>query len=471
MKSSLLTLTQSRLVPATTFLLFVVSLVLPSAAVAVSLPSTTYDYEGYRYFVSTDQYDRTSDYPTAIRNVYGDDFEVVDWTFLKSEFTGRIESFLDGVGLASMSSASVSRDGDTTFNASRGYFITRNEGNTPDNYLVHDNIDSHYADLGSWYGNGNVLLRQLLASIQEEQAQEEKAEQESRTATAKMSSRLTSDVVSKRIMNVFSPKPSTRVQQPTLSANEPFRMPYADNSGLSSGSDPYNGLGIWAMGAYAKNNIYKSGFKSDNNAGLFLLGADYLVMEDRLALGVGAGYEESLSSVKLSDRRDNGQGFSVSPYAACRVTDDFMVKAVFNAAWNHYNANNGNPNYQGQRMMGDLSGEYFWLINAWALSAEVGYMYMGEDFNKSNTDAYLSEVRAGGKAGYDFGNGLVPYARVTVYQELGSSTAAGFDKQSYEGAAGLDYNTGPWILSAEAFDNVNSDHNTYGVSALVRYEF
>jgi len=295
--------------------------------------------------------------------------------------------------------------------------------------------------------------------------------QQSRKEKAKVSSRLTSKMVATRVMNVFSPKPNRNVKVSQNTNTNPFAAGYADNSGLSSGDDVYAGLGLWSMGAYAKTDVTKSGARSDGDVGIFMLGVDKLFLNDKLAVGIGGGYENSWSKTKLSGRSDDGEGFALSPYVAYRVTDAFVLKGVLNAAWNEYDASNGGRDYSGQRLMGDMSGEYTWLFGQWLLAAEAGYMYVDEDFNNNYNDIYLSEARLGGKVGYEFGQGFMSYLRGTYYHELASSSAPGWDDSTYEGALGLEYSKNHWIIGVEGFDNFNSDQNTLGGSVLVRYEF
>lgn len=298
------------------------------------------------------------------------------------------------------------------------------------------------------------------------------AASQSRQEKAKASSRLTSKMVSTRVMNVFSPKPKTgKALKVSENQTNPFVVGYRDSSGLSAGDNPYEGIGVWGMGSYASVNVTKSGAKSDGNVGLFMLGFDKLLMQDRLVVGLGAGYENSWSKIKTSGRSDNGEGLAITPYAAYQVNDSLLVKGVLNMAFNGYDAGNGGQDYEGVRSMGDVSGEYSWLLDNWLLAAEIGYLYLSEDFNRGYEDIYLSESRVSGKAGYEFDNGFLPYFRGTYYRELGSSSAPGWEKGSLEAALGLDYGSGPWTISAELFDNFNGDQETLGGSALIRYEF
>ncbi len=295
---------------------------------------------------------------------------------------------------------------------------------------------------------------------------------QSRQDKAKVSSRITSQMVTTRVMNVFSPKPKTaKVKVAQYNTTNAFASGYADNSGLSSGSDPYAGLGLWSMGAYASTEVTKKDAKSDGNIGIFMLGVDKLVLDDKMVLGLGAGYENSWSKIKSTSRQDDGEGFAISPYVAYRVTDDFLVKGVLNAAFNDYEAGSGGKDYEGVRTMADMSGEYTWIIDKWLIAAEAGYMYMNEDFDNGYTDVYLSEGRLSGKTGYEVISGLLPYLRATYFHDLSSSASPGYEKGSFEGALGLEYNSGSWTVSAEAFDNFNGDRETVGGSALVRYEF
>lgn len=293
----------------------------------------------------------------------------------------------------------------------------------------------------------------------------------SRQDKARIASRMTSQMISTRLLNVFSPKPAQTRQVAQKDNTTPFTVGYTDISGLSAGNAPYQGLGVWGMGALAHNEVTKSGYKSESNLGLFMIGVDKLLLNDKLVIGLGGGYENSWSKLTSNGRTEEGEGFALSPYAAYRVTEDFIVKAALNAAWNSYDANNDAQDYDGQRLMGDISGEYSWLIDEWLLAAEAGYMCMGEDFDHDYTDVYLNEGRISGKVGYQINEKLLPYMRLTYFQELASSAPSSMDDKSMEVMLGLDYSNGPWIMSVTAFDNFNDDQNTIGGTAMLRYEF
>ncbi|WP_319780490.1 autotransporter outer membrane beta-barrel domain-containing protein [Maridesulfovibrio sp.] len=309
------------------------------------------------------------------------------------------------------------------------------------------------------------------------------AKVESREEKAKISSRLTNQLISTRVMNVFSPRPKAKSKggakpkntqkNAAINTGNVFASGYISSEGLSSGDDVYSelGIGVWGMGSYASTYVSKSGSRSENNIGVYMAGVDKLLLDDRLAVGVGFGYENSWSKLKTNGYTENGEGFSISPYAAYRVTDQFMVKAVFNSAFNHYDASGVSKNYDGTRLMGDISGEYSWIRDAWLFAAEAGFMYMNEDFNQNYTDVYLGEGRISGKLAYEFENGFQPYGRATFYQDMLSRSGGDFEDHTWEGALGLNYYDGPWSLSAEAFDAFNKDKNTYGGSLLVRFDF
>ena len=126
------------------------------------------DKNGTSFFLTNETYDGLSNYETLIQKKYGQSVSVVDWNYIKKNFSNDIVSFLNGIGMKRGESVTVKRNGKTKHSGTRAYFITRHEGNKPSYYLAHDNIRRNYLDLGSWSGERRVLLKSASNQSHEE---------------------------------------------------------------------------------------------------------------------------------------------------------------------------------------------------------------------------------------------------------------------------------------------------------------
>jgi len=121
-------------------------------------------YDGYEYSLTTKAYAPTANWAAAVVSEFGPTAQVVDWNIIKSEFGGSVDSlrsFLDGIGVMDVYNApGVTWNGSQTWaGTTRSYGINRAEGNVPNGYLIHDQIQGNWLLLGSWPAD-----RQLVAS-------------------------------------------------------------------------------------------------------------------------------------------------------------------------------------------------------------------------------------------------------------------------------------------------------------------
>jgi len=95
----------------------------------------------------------------AVKNEFGPQATVADWTTIRALFSEDIEAFCDSVGLMDYSSeAWCYADGEAWWETWRHYFVSRHNHDCPDWWLAHDNIDNHFLDLGSWCGDHPILV-------------------------------------------------------------------------------------------------------------------------------------------------------------------------------------------------------------------------------------------------------------------------------------------------------------------------
>ena len=111
-------------------------------------------YDGFA--ITTNKYLETADLDQAVKNELGNNYRIADWNDLKTyALTHDIENWADQIGMTGDNiTLWVTRngqgfwDGDTQ----RHYIIERHDHNPPLYFLIHDDIDNNFIDLGSWFG-------------------------------------------------------------------------------------------------------------------------------------------------------------------------------------------------------------------------------------------------------------------------------------------------------------------------------
>ena len=121
-------------------------------------------YDGFAITANT--YFETDDLDQAVKNELGNNYKIADWNELKAyAVTHDIEKWANNIGLSGNTiSLWVVKDGADfwDFDNTRHYFIERHDHNPPDFFLIHDDIDNNFIDLGSWYGmNIKILAKKI----------------------------------------------------------------------------------------------------------------------------------------------------------------------------------------------------------------------------------------------------------------------------------------------------------------------
>ncbi len=93
----------------------------------------------------------SEDLDRIARMSFGSKARMADWRTLVTLFSGECEEFMDAIGLNHWETAFVACDGERIWKDNRHFLATRHSGNPRDYYLVHETLDSHQLDLGSWY--------------------------------------------------------------------------------------------------------------------------------------------------------------------------------------------------------------------------------------------------------------------------------------------------------------------------------
>lgn len=100
--------------------------------------------------VTVGKYSGTADLDQVIKNEFGNDYRLADWNDVLA-YSDDIQNWASSIGMEHGDSYLISRDGNRFWSGRRHYFMTRHDHNCPGSFLVHDDIDNHLIDLGSWY--------------------------------------------------------------------------------------------------------------------------------------------------------------------------------------------------------------------------------------------------------------------------------------------------------------------------------
>ena len=118
-------------------------------------------FEGYA--LTARKYSETDNLDVLVKAEFGPLARVADWDEIKAHFSDRGREFLDGIGLTKYDEGAICyKRGHRYWSGNRHYFLARHDGELPTTYtfLVHDTIDNHMIDLGSWYGlHRRVVVR------------------------------------------------------------------------------------------------------------------------------------------------------------------------------------------------------------------------------------------------------------------------------------------------------------------------
>jgi len=102
--------------------------------------------------ITSGKYIEKEDLDQMIRNEFGDQYRLADWTEI-SAFSTNIREWADSVGLSEgeENSLLISNDGYRIW-LGRQYYISRFNHKKPKSFLAHDSMDDDLVCLGSWFG-------------------------------------------------------------------------------------------------------------------------------------------------------------------------------------------------------------------------------------------------------------------------------------------------------------------------------
>ncbi len=113
----------------------------------VSIDNFAFTEEAYSY---------NTDMNAAVEASLGEDYRLADWRDIVNYYNegNDMDYFTDLIGSARMW---VSRYGSEFASPDRHYFVNYSNHSTPSGFLVHDHIDNHLIDLGSWWNSRPIL--------------------------------------------------------------------------------------------------------------------------------------------------------------------------------------------------------------------------------------------------------------------------------------------------------------------------
>ena len=200
-------------------------------------------------------------------------------------------------------------------------------------------------------------------------------------------------------------------------------------SGLAAGAMKPK-FGIWADAAYSRLIYSKDLENFDGYIYSGVLGFDYAVQKD-LMVGVAGGYEKVDLDTEFNRGSVDGTGWTVSPYAVYKVTDNYSVDLSGGYSWINYDLERLDPG-DASKITGDQDATR-WFVSAnikgdhWYdnvhLGGRVGILHAKEDrdsFTESNltntagANTNVGQGYLGARLGYLVsleGGSMEPYVR------------------------------------------------------------
>lgn len=263
-------------------------------------------------------------------------------------------------------------------------------------------------------------------------------------------------------------------------------------NGVSSG-EAVSPFGVWANGAWSRLSNSEAATKSTGNLLGGSLGADYAVTDSVLA-GAAATLENSRIRTTFNQGHLNGDGISLTPYVAWRITDKLGLSAMAGHGWLSYHEDRSvvtqaHGSYDSSRWMASVNLAYSDTYDDWLVNLHGGYRWALESaqaFTESNNGAvaaratHLGEASVGVRASRTVKD-FEPYGGVNLMRDVALSQAqapAGGSAPSYgrtgiEGILGVNYNISDSTqASAELNDSVfTKGAESVGATLNVRYQF
>ena len=108
------------------------------------------------FAVTSQAYSWSENMDQAVQNELGSDYQLADWSQILQYFNegNDVTAFTNLVGVSRLW---VSLYDTEFYTSNRHYFINFSNHSTPSGFLVHQHIDNHLIDLGSWWNSRPIL--------------------------------------------------------------------------------------------------------------------------------------------------------------------------------------------------------------------------------------------------------------------------------------------------------------------------
>lgn len=199
-------------------------------------------------------------------------------------------------------------------------------------------------------------------------------------------------------------------------------------AGLAGGDDA-TGLRLagWVDGSLSVLNNTQSGNRFNGNTKLALFGFDVLASSD-LLLGASIGVENTSLDLKMVDGRLYGNGFTINPYLAYIIDQNFTIDALFSFTRSSFTQRQNflgiasEGDFAANRYLGAINFSGYFTEGDWNFHGSLGYKVthqapddytdnLGNRIQQSSVT--LQQVVLGGEVAYSFAWGQ-PYLSTQI---------------------------------------------------------
>jgi len=264
-------------------------------------------------------------------------------------------------------------------------------------------------------------------------------------------------------------------------------------NGLAAGDQDQalgvNGLGLWTSASLGWLSNTRPSTKYHGNLFTLMGGADYLVLDNRLLLGMGVGWEHLYLTTDFNDGYTYSNALSLLPYASFAITPTTFLDVSFGVSLPHYEIKSRDF-VNNRDLYGDVDAtrtfvstninQYIYL-DSWVFNAKLGNIYSNE-YQPGYTDSagnrtpasntYIGELQAGGQIAYSFGD-FSPYVGATFLWDYALRNASEVDQTEMLGAVGINMQATESLLLTLDVTNSFFRDDTYSTTATMslRYQF
>lgn len=271
------------------------------------------------------------------------------------------------------------------------------------------------------------------------------------------------------------------------------RMATSVINGLAAGDQGQalgvEGLGLWTSSSLGWISNTRPSTKYHGNLFTLMGGVDYLLLDNRLLLGMAAGWEHLYLNTDFNDGRTYSNALSLLPYASFAITPTTFFDVSFGLSLPHYEIK-GRDTVNNRDLTGDYDAtrtvvstnitQYFY-VEDWMFNAKLGNIYSNE-YQPAYTDSggnridstntYIGELQTGAQVGYNFGS-FSPYLGATFLWDYALRNASEVDQTEMLGSLGINFQATESLLLTLDLSNSffrDDSYSTTGTFSL-RYQF